>query len=254
MRIAPCDDPGVVNQSRTPAHRGFRPDWAGLRPLDQHPRADRFPPEGRLDFAGAVTSGGCRTPPPTSVRPPAVDRSVVGSGAGWVPGETGRADVEGAGPGDTGRTATDACPGTQGWAGVEGAGRAVRPERRRVGVPAPSGPYRSPRGAPGHRPPATPPRETPGPAPTASRSPSRRPSPQPLRRPPPPAVPPLTARAVRRGPTPPRPGHDPAPHVRHHTPSSPRRGKAPAGGPTGRSTHRQARRGSSTATPGLSPT
>ncbi len=31
MRIAPCDDPGVVNQSRTPLHRGFRPDWPALR-------------------------------------------------------------------------------------------------------------------------------------------------------------------------------------------------------------------------------
>lgn len=27
----PCDDPGVVNRSNAPVHRGFRPDWAGLR-------------------------------------------------------------------------------------------------------------------------------------------------------------------------------------------------------------------------------
>ncbi|GGQ74685.1 hypothetical protein Saso_37230 [Streptomyces asoensis] len=27
----PCDDPGVVNRSKAPVHRGFRPDWAGLR-------------------------------------------------------------------------------------------------------------------------------------------------------------------------------------------------------------------------------
>jgi len=213
MRIAPCDDPGVVNQSRTPVHRGFRPDWAGLRPLDQHPRDDRFPPEGRLDFAGAVASGGCRTPPPTSVRLPTVSRSVVDSGAGWVPGETGSGGRRGGRGGRYG-------PSGAGWesrhrparTGARGkrpdtARPPLRPERR----PAPRQP---PRGARhGVLPPTAPAGREPGPN----------------------AGMPWLRRPVR-------PGY--APPARHRAPSSPRRGQAPTSGPTGRSAHRQARRGS----------
>lgn len=56
----PCDDPGVVNRSKAPVHRGFRPDWTGLRPpaltlraLCPHPRTvPHAIPRGRFRRPG----------------------------------------------------------------------------------------------------------------------------------------------------------------------------------------------------------
>lgn len=114
MRIAPCDDPGVVNQNRTPAHRGFRPVCGGLRPVEwrstpahgrppnARPGSARCPAGGPVSGSGPVRSSprrAFRASPPERTPPhPFVDRTVPQDVRSGFPGSPGRAGFRLASP------------------------------------------------------------------------------------------------------------------------------------------------------------